>query len=294
MKTKNNELKHKTSLHFWTLLLIPVILLTIINCNKKKIDELTAENNKLKSQLSSIPPPTMTGTTVTITGGTTTIMNLQNQLNALSGAPEQIANLQNQLSTLSGANAEQIMTLQNELNYLNRHKYVYNYDINVDANIYAVIWSNGETMYINGVSNDILFAYNTTTTSGIKMRVESKDFNINTEELISVLSMYLDGTTLWGAALGDLKYKAFTFSTGERDMGKDFSLDSENSAARGSLWSDGTTLWVSDINDDKIYAYDMVTKARKPREDFNTLSGAGNTSPGKPLVRWGDDVGSKC
>ena len=286
--------------NFWALLLIPVLLLTIINCEtdqteinnlNQRIDALTIANNNLRAQISTI-----TGTTTTMTGNTATITSLQNQLNqlqnTLSGSNATISGLQNQLSTLSGSEAstEQINTLQNEINYLNRHKYVYNYDVNVLSSVYSAIFSNGETMWIVGTTINTLLAYNTTTISGIKMRVESKEFSTisfsgNGTNVVSPVSIYSDGTTMWFITLGEFEYKAFTLSTGRRDMGKDFSLDSENSKPRGSSWSDGTTLWVSDINDDKIYAYDMVTKARKPREDFNTLSGAGNTSPGS---LWSD------
>ena len=277
--------------NFWTLLLIPILLLTITNCEtgeinnlNKEIDSLRIANNNLQAQIS-----TLTGTTTTITGNTATISGLQNQLNqlqnTLSGSNATISGLQNQLSTLSGSEAstEQINTLQNEINYLNRHKYVYNYDlsdnVNADSNFFPVIWSDGETMWVVNSTRNSLFAYNTTTTSGIKMRVESKDIRPIT---VGVFSAYSDGTTIWFRSTGDLEYQAYTLSSGMRDMDNDFSLDGE---AMGSLWSDGTTLWASDRDDAKIYAYNLQTKARTSNQDFNTLSGAGNTVPGS---LWSD------
>ena len=282
-------------------------MLTIVNCEtdqteinnlNQRIDALTIANNNLKAQISTLTgggtTTIISGTTTIITGNTTTIVNLQNQLNqlqnTLSGANATatataittIRNLQTQLNalsenyaTLSGNNAmvtTTLSTLQDDINYLNRHKFVYEYDISHTTNIFA-IWSDGETMFLGDVSASQVFAYNTTTISGVKMRIQNRDIDTN----LSVTSMYSDGTNIWVRAT-TLNFIAFTL-TGARNQIEDFSLDTDNNNAFGSLWSDGTILWVPDNVDDKIYAYNLQTKERVANQDFNTLSDAENNDP---------------
>ena len=292
--------------NFWTLLLIPVLLLTIINCEtdqteinnlNQRIDALTIANNNLKAHISTI-----TGTTTTITGdpiivisgSPTTINALQNQLNqlqtqlsSLSGASAMtIAALQNQLSTLSGASAmtiaalqsrinaltlsggasaEQIRTLQDDLDYLNTHL-TFTFDLSSDINVgnRGGIWSDGNTFWIssNIFNNDMSFshnkivAFNARTTNGRKQRDSSKDF-VSISGSNRITSIWSNGTILWTSIANAINVYAYDLRTKERVPRED--ILGVTDAVIG-IWGNETTIYLLGTSNLNIAAYDLATK----------------------------------
>ena len=316
MKTYNTRI---TTLKFINLLLlIPVLLLTIINCESeedgkienltKEIDALKVANNNLQAQINSL-----TGNnSVNISDLQGILTMLQNELNSLSGNNStlqgMVTMLQNELNSLSGNNSTlqgMVTMLQNELNtlsggtssaqinqlqellYLVQYNGVYDITNVSGSNSTYGIWSDGVTMWI--VLGDIVnnrnrgvIAYSMITESGAKRRVSSEDFVLSGTSPTGVWS---DGTTMWVADEEIDKIFAYNLRTKARVPTQDFNtLSGAGNNNPFGLWSDGETMWVTelidvDANKTKIYAYDLGTKARVPTQDFNTLSGAGNTSP---------------
>ena len=269
---------------FWTLLLIPVLLLTIFHCEtdqteinnlNQRIDALTIANNNLRAQISTI-----TGTTTTITGDTATIMNLQNQLNQLANtlsganatnvtATATISGLQNQLSTLSGTNAEQIANFQNELNYLNKHQFLYSFDLPAASSDFlneGGLHSDGETMWITNLQTHKIIAYTVATISGAKQRVPSKDIPLISGNN-NPTGIWSDGTTMWvGDSVDNIIY-AYRMANGDRDANKDITVNIGNRA----LWSDGVTMWAVFSSQNKIFAYNLDTKMRDESKDIDDI-----------------------
>ena len=181
---------------------------------------------------------------------------------------------------------------------VNRTVYAYNLltkarDTSKDFNLHTSnansrgIWSDGTTMWVVDADDDKIYAYVLAT----GVRDSSKDFNT----LLSAINLgpsdiWSDGTTMWvtNSGGGDFnKIFAYNLSTKARDPSKDFNtlVAAGNNNPHG-IWSNGTTMWVSDTDDDKLYAYDiehlgdLITPfARNATKDFNTLVGAGNTTP---------------
>ena len=139
------------------------------------------------------------------------------------------------------------------------------------------IWSDGRTMWVLGLDDTKIYAYNFAT----KARDSSKDFDtLRAADNISARGIWSDGTTMWVVDWGDTKIYAYNLATKARDSSKDFNtLRAADNFGPQGIWSDGTTMWVSDDTSEKIYAYNLATKARDSSKDFNTLAAADNTNP---------------
>ena len=305
-------------------------MLTIINCEtdqteinnlNQRIDALTIANNNLRAQIS-----TLTGTTTTITGdsiivisgNTATINALQNQINqlqnTLSGAnatnttaTTTIRNLQNRLNALSGASAEQIMTLQNQINnslrfydinslqtanYISRTDTEHGISGSGDSAAPFGIWSDGETMWVVNTSDIQIYAFN------LRADTRDADKDFTTDMLLSgatlsgittyMTSMWSDGSIAWVLDSATRRIYAYNLDTKARVPNQDFNtLSGGGSNGHHAIWSDGTTMWVSDRVNHKIWAYNLDTKARVPSQEFNMISDAGNTDP---TGIWSDGV----
>ena len=114
-------------------------------------------------------------------------------------------------------------------------------------------WSDGTTMWVVDITEDIVYAYTLATGA----RVSAKQFGLAESNIVlnsSPQGIWGDGTTMWVVDFTDDKLYAYTLATGARDSAKEFDLNSLNSVPRG-CWSDGTTMWVADSTDLRLYPY---------------------------------------
>ena len=138
------------------------------------------------------------------------------------------------------------------------------------------MWSNGTTMWVADLTDDMLYAYNLSTGA----RDSAKEFDLVAPQNADPNGIWSNGTTMWVADRVDAKLYAYTLSSGARDSAKDFdTLDDAGNASPIDIWSDGTTMWVGDSFEVKLYAYDLSSKAHDGDKDVDTLFDANNTSP---------------
>ena len=141
------------------------------------------------------------------------------------------------------------------------------------------IWSNGKTLWIADIADDMIYAYDSNT----GLRLENLDFESSTLQAArngSPTGIWSNGFTMY--VTDDIDDKIYAY-----DMNVQINIraleinslgDAGNNWPRG-LWSNGTTMWVVDWEDDKLYAYDLATKQHDPSKDIETLKAAGNEDP---------------
>ena len=274
MKQRNNLIKqHMTSLHFYKLLLIPILLLTIINCYpdqkeinylNQRIDDLTKTNQNLQN--------TTTGTTIVtvtvISNNPTIVTNLQNQL----------AQLQNQLSTISGANAEQITTLLTTIdqlqNTLSGANSTSSATISALTNQITMLQSN-----LNTVSGE-----STETISDLQSAINSfnthkfiYEFDLVSENT-TVSDIWSDGSTMWvldkttGRQAKIFAYDMATVSgVKQRLPNRDVNNLSGTAVNYYGIFADANTIWATNISRGygDFLAYDLSPEIiRNGARDF--------------------------
>ena len=62
-------------------------------------------------------------------------------------------------------------------------------------------------------------------------------------------------------------------------------LQTHGNVFPADMWSDGTTMWVADSRDNKIYAYKTASYFRDNSKEYDNLTGAGNTTPSRHMVK---------
>ena len=132
------------------------------------------------------------------------------------------------------------------------------------------IWSNGITMYVADISDDIIYGYNLAT----KARFPERDIDVR--DVGGPRDIWSDGTTMY--VCGGTKVYAYNLARKTRDSSKDIN-DLLTTAIGMSnphgIWSNGTIMWIADKTFDakteKLFAFELSTRRRYPSEDFDSL-----------------------
>ena len=148
------------------------------------------------------------------------------------------------------------------------------------------IWSDGDTMWVADLADNMLYAY--TLDGGA--RDQSREFNLHrdgdnpAEDNGSPAGIWSDGDTMWVANFGNDRLFAYPLpggtqpppGGGDRHADREFGLAPDNDRPWG-IWSDGDTMWVANDGNDRLYAYALSNGNRDIPKEFN-LAGA-NSGP---------------